>query len=554
MSEPREDFTLILMEESPLQRFRRVLRGLKAPKDSGEYRYARFEMLRMLGGPVVSVGFGLLVTAALITFAVGEALTKDREVQVEIMTPETVKLDEIKEELQRIDDVVDAPPDANIPQDAVTDVQTPDQQVQDTVASVAPVMTKSPLILKGLYGSLYGNRSAGGRAGALRAYKGSQAGEDAVMRALRWLKANQQPDGSWIGVDTLDPVAMAGLALLCFLAHNETPSSPEFGPTVEKAMKYLIGKQQQNGCFGREYTHGIVAYAMSEGYALTKVMALKESMDKGIQYIIDGQQPQGGFNYGYSKADRFDLSVSGWQFQALKAAKMAGCGNERLEEAITKGVEFLKRQAFNATAGGFVYADKPGQPPTTGPVWTMTGAGTLCLQLLGHGKSPEVKAGVKFLEVVKFVWPEAPTAEEKARYAAFDERAKEVEKEIAKAGDAAAKAAAEEKAQQARQAAQAKSPKRAPVYGWYYVTQAKFQEGGGTWEDWNRQFAKELIRAQYKDGHWEHGDWSGGPVYTTTLCTLMLEVYYRYLPTYKKAEDAPDVKAISEKDVEVDVS
>jgi hypothetical protein len=67
-------------------------------------------------------------------------------------------------------------------------------------------------------------------------------------------------------------------------------------------------------------------------------------------------------------------------------------------------------------------------------------------------------------------------------------------------------------------------------------------------------FARELITNQFRDGHWENGDHSPGPVYTTAFCCLMLEVYYRYLPTFKKAEDAPEVKATAEDDVTVDVS
>ena len=63
---------------------------------------------------------------------------------------------------------------------------------------------------------------------------------------------------------------------------------------------------------------------------------------------------------------------------------------------------------------------------------------------------------------------------------------------------------------------------------------------------------EELIRNQAHDGHWENGD-GHGPVYTTTLCALMLEVYYRYLPTYKKVEAIAEVKATSDDDVTVEV-
>ena len=80
------------------------------------------------------------------------------------------------------------------------------------------------------------------------------------------------------------------------------------------------------------------------------------------------------------------------------------------------------------------------------------------------------------------------------------------------------------------------------MYSWYYATQAKFHAGGRDWADWNRHFARALMASQQADGHWEGGDHDAGThVYTTTLSTLMLEVYYRYLPSY--AVSAPTATA-----------
>jgi hypothetical protein len=515
MSELNEDTTLQLMDERLRDRLRRVVKGLKAEKGSGENKYAKFELVRLLGAPALTLMLGTMVTLGLFAFAVGEAIRKDREIEVDVLTPETVQLDQIKEEIAKIDDN-QPPPDVNIPSDApsVSDapVDAPNSQVSD-VASVAPVMSKSPLIMKGLYGTL-ANRGGAARAGALRAYGGSGAGEDAVLRALRWLKANQDANGSWATVDKTDPPAMAGLALLCFLAHNETPASPEFGQTVEKAMKFLVSSQGANGSFGGDYRHGIVTYAIAEGYALTKIMALKDAMDKGIDVIIKGQQPQGGYNYGFGKAERFDLSVAGWQFQALKAAKMAGCSHEGLPEAIKKGIEFLKKQAYDPSRGGFVYSGEPGIQAKSGSSASMTSAGVLCLQLLGQPNVAEVRTGLEFIKELPCKWDAAP-----------------VDKN-------------------------AKAPHgKNPVYTWYYATQAKFQKGGADWENWNKQFARQVILGQQKDGHWEGGDHVAypGSVYTTTLCVLMLEVYYRYLPTFKQVEQVEEVKPASSDDVKVDV-
>jgi hypothetical protein len=440
-------------------------------------------------------------------------MRKDSTVEVVVMTPETVKLDEIKDEIQKIEE---PPPDDSVAMDApvvgdAAAVDIPGPKADSTPVSTTPIMSKSPLILKGLAGTM-ANRTAGARSGALRTFGGTGRGEEAVMKALRWLKNNQSPDGSWSKAEGTDPAAMAGLALLCFLAHNETPASEEFGQTVELAMKFIVSKQAASGAFGREYTHGICTYALSEGYALTKIMALRDAVEKGMAYIVNGQQPLGGFDYGYKKGDRWDLSVGGWQFQAMKAAKMAGMADEKVENAIKLGTEYLRKQAFAASVGGFGYDGKPGAPGTSAKP-SMTGAGVLCLQLLGQPNVPEVRAGLEYLKDVPCTWIAADPKEANVK--------------------------------------EKKGPKNA-LYAWYYITQAKFQKGGKDWDNWNAQFSRALIGGQEKDGHWDNGDW-GGPVYSTTLCCLMLEVYYRYLPTYKHAEEVVEVKPTASDDVVVDV-
>ena len=65
--------------------------------------------------------------------------------------------------------------------------------------------------------------------------------------------------------------------------------------------------------------------------------------------------------------------------------------------------------------------------------------------------------------------------------------------------------------------------------------------GGGAWQKWNRWFQDEIVDAQSPDGSWPvpggraHGPQADagktGQVYRTTLCILMLEVFYRYMPS-----------------------
>jgi hypothetical protein len=503
-----------LLAEFSLLDFRRIMRGLASPKEDGEHKQAVMALTRIFGPSTVSLLICFLVLGGLFTLVARKTIVQSRAVEVTMMDPETVKLDEIKDLMKEIEiQPVDPPPIDNMQNFTDVPILAPpseapmvSEQTMELAAPV-PVLTKSPLIMR----NLYGNRmSSASRAGAMKAYRGTGKGEDAVLRALRWLKKKQDPDGSWKTASDVDHVAMTGLALLTFLAHGETPQSPEFGPTVEKAIRWMIDFQAKDpsGKFSQNsYTHGICTYAISEAYALTKIMAVKEAMEKALVFLLRGQQNQGGFHYGYARGDKFDTSVAGWNIQALKAATMAGSSNTNLPGAVAKAIMFLKTQSYAQNGSGFVYQGTPGQPSPTGGRWTMTGVGTLCMQLLGRAKDAETKQGIVCLEPLTCVWPSGKDA-------------------------------------------------KASVYGWYYVTQAKFQQGDSTWNAWNSQFNKQFTDSQIREedgcGYWPNGD-HGGAVYTTCLATLSLEVYYRYLPTYKKAEDTETVSAAASDDVKIEI-
>jgi hypothetical protein len=325
------------------------------------------------------------------------------------------------------------------------------------------------------------------------------------MKALEWLKEHQAPDGSWnmvkrsnLGKD-IGNASMTGLGLLTFLAHGETPTSEQYGETVEKAIRFLVSAQNDEGGFCRTtsgpgtYAHAIATYAVSEAYGLTQIPVLRDCMEKAAGVIIRGQQPGGGFDYGYKDQGRRDTSVAGWQIQALKAAYIANADVPGLEEALAKAVEDLvSSQAGN---GRFNYS-----ATTENGTINMTGVGVLCLQLLGEGRRPPARDGIKALEGVKVDWDSNP---------------------------------------------------RHALYGWYYITQAKFHHGGNTWSRWNSEFARLYTRRQNEDGSWTSPadeEEPYGPVYSTTLAALTLQVYYRLLPTYQAEAVAPDEEVEPEED------
>ena len=67
-----------------------------------------------------------------------------------------------------------------------------------------------------------------------------------------------------------------------------------------------------------------------------------------------------------------------------------------------------------------------------------------------------------------------------------------------------------------------------------------YQYGGNPWREWNEDLRELLISEQVTHGA-NAGSWDprppwgpyGGRLYSTTLSTLCLEVYYRFLPLYQ---------------------
>jgi hypothetical protein len=507
-------FVDILRQQTIRERLQAIARGLRAPRDSGPHRYARFALLRIFGPPSVSAGLAAAIVLLLMLFAVPvvkppnpyadsiviEILPRDRlpVVPDEIPVTPPVKPDEAGGPATEGPPLIE-PPSAPAEVMWVSEPSDPTRNGNLTDLPLRPQGTKSftlPLPL--------GGRTEGGRGKVLHLTDGNAQTERAVTNALHWLKAHQLSDGSWAGQD---PAAMTGLALLAYLAHGELPTSATFGVTVKKALDYLVARQDAGGSFSKDvYAHAIATYAIGEAFTLTRHMALLTPMERGVAVIVNGQQANGSYDYFYAKGTRFDTSVTGWQIQALKAARLAGSTTPGLDPALERSARFLKTEAFARDGSGFVYSGQPGVQPASGATWTMTGVGTLCLQMLGQARTVQARAGLRALESITFAWPRA--AGEKVK-----------------------------------------------LYGAYYVTQAKFQQDQKpVWKAWNQSFQPAVLSRQKPDGHWEGGDYDqGSHVYTTTLCTLMLEVYYRYLPTYAQPVETAASETAAEDTVRVDV-
>ena len=553
-------------EEGYFKRLFKMFAGLGKPRGSGEYKEALTELQRQVA-PLTAILLPLIAVVVLfVVTAVGNSRREAIKVDIVQATEEDTKLEE-----------VEPPPEIEQPQDVDVDVQVDAPSMNTEVSDPTPAPTaepqsvkvanvdamlnvKSPVIMKNIAGTARGAGMRGTYTKGGKGY-GDAATEGAVYRALRWLKATQNSDGSWstspkYGLTEAMPAsAGTGFAVLTFLAHGETPASKEFGSTIERALNYLIasvyevknkdgspakdpnGKTpyvKMRGSDGHEYAFLIGTYALCEAYAMTKNPDAKAAAEKTLRRIIDGQTSTGGWNYNMARVVQEgapdDISFGGWAMQAIKAGKMAGIHIDGMNECIKKAVQCLKKRNYSERAG-FVYRATTNHKGGSGG---LAGVGCLAMQLLGFSKEPEVTNALRVMSE----W--SPCLEDKFP---------------------------------------TKTGGNSPQYYCYYAAQCKYQAGMSAnatpanktlWQKWNQEMkalypkaitictdkaTKQPLTIPDADGkpqqmgYWVNKDAHNKHyrVMSTCLAALQLMVYYRYLPTtqLKAAEVEADVDILT---------
>jgi hypothetical protein len=338
--------------------------------------------------------------------------------------------------------------------------------------------------------------------------------DDAIDNALRFLQRQQEDDGSWrAGRIGRDP-AITSLAVMAFLSAGHVPGEGPYGDTVEKGVRWVLQAQQANGLItsnGNQemYEQGISTLMLAEVVGMTQgplADEVRKRLEKAVKVILIAQRTRGvdrgGWRYrvastGFGNGEDSDISVTGWQIMALRAAKNVGC--DVPPDVIDQAVEYVKR-CHDSSTGGFRYTVH-GRPTVP-----CTGTSILGLELCGkerHHSEEALRGGTYLL-----------------RY-----------------------------------------PPRWGTphffYSVYYCSQAMFQLGGvkqaapgeagdavtnvdNFWKAFRPHLLEVLLTHQQSNGCWVGGDFDGqayGPNYCTAMAVLALTVEYRYLPIYQRGEE-----------------
>ncbi|MEM9701018.1 MAG: hypothetical protein AAF907_01085, partial [Planctomycetota bacterium] len=205
---------------------------------------------------------------------------------------------------------------------------------------------------------------------------------------------------------------LTGLVTLTFLGAGYTRSGGKYAPAVDKAVRWLIAQQQPNGSlageanyYARMYSHGIALYALAEALALegdSPDPALKRAVEKAVAFVVVEQYPDGGWRYS-QRVRVGDMSMFGWQCMALKSADNAGIRTPA--ETRAKMIGFLRDRSETVNADGelvqYPYGGLARYKREEGHAVkpSMTAEALFCKQMLGLRRDqPAAKQAVAYLD------------------------------------------------------------------------------------------------------------------------------------------------------------
>jgi len=222
--------------------------------------------------------------------------------------------------------------------------------------------------------------------------------ESVINGALKYLAAQQLPNGSWTG-DKNNPVggkwavAMTSYVMMAFMANGNLPDAGPYAKQVKNGLQFLLDSVRADGTFDEGdrahymYSHGLATMVLAEIYGETQNPFIRHKLEHVVLLIIHGQNPQGGWRYQPGSKDA-DLSVTVPQTVALCAAKRAGIAVPQV--TLDRAIAYIKSCEVGDT-GGFTY-----QPPG-GASFARSAAAIYALQICGLYDDPAVARGSRYV-------------------------------------------------------------------------------------------------------------------------------------------------------------
>jgi hypothetical protein len=356
-----------------------------------------------------------------------------------------------------------------------------------------------------------------------------------VRAGLDWLKKHQSPAGYWDADrfmeqdgrkdlaasdgpgNLLNDVGLTGLALLAISGDGYTSMGDPRMDSFRKAILWLMENQSDQGLFGQDagnatlYNHAIASLAVSEACVLShRSPRLKISVEKAVEPILRARNPYGAWRYSLTPNGDNDTSVTGWMVAALTSAKDSGI---KVDNAVFDGAKawFDSMRDKNTGRVGYAWGEGgggPGSYPVRNP---------MLIDAFPAERSESLTAVALLAQIFMTDRAKIKRWEDHPDYEMMK---KQVDLILAKPPVWNEKNGSID------------------LYYWYFGTLAMCQWGGEECMAWVDSAAKAVLENQRLEnahdnfyGSWDPvGPWGeeGGRIYSTALCTLILEVHFRH--------------------------
>lgn len=313
-----------------------------------------------------------------------------------------------------------------------------------------------------------------------------------VGEGLDWLAYNQHKLGHWTAQGRY-PTAMTALAGLAMLSEGSTTTQGKYAENLRRAVDYLIRQSRPNGLIGDpvrddRYTYGhgfsmlLLSQVLGEEEDEDRRAELIDVLTRAVRFTGEAQTPAGGWGYLSAKdGGGFDEgSTTITQVQGLRGCRNAGIPVPK--ETIDKAVKYIR--ACTLPDGAVQYSSKGG-----GGRPAITAAAIACLFNAGEYDDDLVPKMMKYCE--QSLGPDTQSSYGHWHYAHF------------------------------------------------YYSQVQYREGGRTWENYQSAIESKLLReaTEVKLGDRTGVQWTQGyigPVYTTALNLIILQLDNACLPIYQR--------------------
>jgi len=342
----------------------------------------------------------------------------------------------------------------------------------------------------------------------------------AVNRALLWLSAHQQLDGSFPTIPNGQP-GVTSLGTMAFMAHGHVAGNGKYGKQLQLSTEYIVRCQKENGLvtlvgpdgpkISRDveheigataaYNHAISSLLLSEVYGSTKgerSATLKKAVSQALAATLEMQRWKkeraidiGGWRYidDFNEQDS-DLSITGWNLMFLRSARNAGFDVPK--ESIEQAVGYVRR-TYSKKYGAFGYIADKYDFRSRG----MAGAGILAMAHAGFHNAPESRNSADWL--LQFNFENYNSVVKFTQTGWYNDRYH---------------------------------------YGLFLSCQAMYQLGGRYWEKFYPRAVHTLLDHQQPDGSWaaesHFHDGQFGNAYTTALVVLTLGAPNQLLPIFQR--------------------